>query len=282
MRPTNERDYRLVKEVNGKPITIRYQPNAFWGDNLERHLYTSGFSGVGLTDYTFEVNEDWEPYWTVTTYDSKVGFMGDEATGTAASTAVRGQRGRVVAIHDAQLYLQVLATRQYQDLATRQTIDTIAGITSTLVRYPRPGMRGHVQVVCTPAPKHFRRDALKFLPLLYRGLSKRFEWYAKFFTEVHMSYGWQRVFLFPMDMLMGGFRTWFSRSKLQISMLSGSVTERATADDEEKNLSMRSHEREDKISGAVDKLNRLLFCVNVPRVCRFESCPRYQHILRVS
>lgn len=152
---------------------------------------------------------------------------------------------------------------QYQDLATRQTIDTIAGITSTLVRYPRPGMRGHVQVVCTPAPKHFRRDALKFLPLLYRGLSKRFEWYAKFFTEVHMSYGWQRVFLFPMDMLMGGFRTWFSRSKLQISMLSGSVTERATADDEEKNLSMRSHEREDKISGAVDKLNRLLFCVNV-------------------
>jgi hypothetical protein len=88
---TNERDYRLVKEVNGKPITIRYQPNAFWGDNLERHLYTSGFSGVGLTDYTFEVNEDWEPYWTVTTYDSKVGFMGDEATGVAVVDPASGE-----------------------------------------------------------------------------------------------------------------------------------------------------------------------------------------------
>lgn len=77
---TDERDYRLVKEVNGKPISLRYQPNAYWGDDLERHIYMSGYMNVGLTDFTFEVDDNWQPYWTVSTYDSKVGFLGDNVT----------------------------------------------------------------------------------------------------------------------------------------------------------------------------------------------------------
>lgn len=78
---TNEMDYRLVKEVNGKPINIKYQEEAFWGDDLERYMYMSGYASQGLTDMTFEVTEDWEPFWVVTLYDSKIGFSGDDATG---------------------------------------------------------------------------------------------------------------------------------------------------------------------------------------------------------
>lgn len=77
---TNERDYRLIKEVNGKPINIRYQPNAYFGQDLERHIYTSGYQSQGFADYTFEVDESWNPYWTVSLYDSKIGFFGDDVT----------------------------------------------------------------------------------------------------------------------------------------------------------------------------------------------------------
>lgn len=78
---TNEKDVRLVREVNGKPIKLVYQPNAYFGQDLERHVYMSGYMGKGLTDYTFEVDDQWKPYYTITTYDSKIGFSGDDATG---------------------------------------------------------------------------------------------------------------------------------------------------------------------------------------------------------
>ncbi len=78
---TDERDYRLVKEVNGKPLSIRYQPSAYWGDDLSRHVYTSGYASEGFNDFSFEVDDEWQPYWTLTTYDSTIGFSGDDATG---------------------------------------------------------------------------------------------------------------------------------------------------------------------------------------------------------
>ena len=47
---SNERDVKLVQEVGGKKIRIKYQPEGFFNDFLERHLYLSGFYNVGLTD----------------------------------------------------------------------------------------------------------------------------------------------------------------------------------------------------------------------------------------
>jgi hypothetical protein len=89
---TDERDHRLVtKTPDGKDINIRYQHEAFFGDYLERHLYTNGYSAVGLTDYTFEVNDSWEPYWTVTVYDTEVGFSGDEAKGVLVVDPATGK-----------------------------------------------------------------------------------------------------------------------------------------------------------------------------------------------
>lgn len=159
-------------------------------------------------------------------------------------------------LSDPELY-PIKRHPQYVDQATRQTIDTIAGITSALVRYPKPGMRGHVQIVIAPVHgSKYRKKAMKLLPFLQRGFSKQWEWYANLFTTVHMARGWKRVALWPVDMMMGGFRTWF----IKLPKFSLSIDEEADKEeDEEKRVTTRSHDREDKETAAVDKLNRLLF-----------------------
>ncbi len=78
---TNERDVKLVQEVNGKKVLIKYQPEAFFFSNLERHIYFEGFYTCGLTDYTFEVDDEGNPYWVVTKFKKKIGFNGSDAVG---------------------------------------------------------------------------------------------------------------------------------------------------------------------------------------------------------
>ena len=77
----NDKDIKLVQEVNGKKIKIKYQPNAYFGDLLERKLYFNGFASKGLSDYSFEIDDEGNPFWCVTTYEKRVGYSGDDATG---------------------------------------------------------------------------------------------------------------------------------------------------------------------------------------------------------
>ncbi len=78
---TNERDVRLVDNIKGKKIRIKYQPEAYFFSNLERHIYFSGYFNCGLADYSFEIDDEGHPYWVVTKYEKKVGFSGDDAVG---------------------------------------------------------------------------------------------------------------------------------------------------------------------------------------------------------
>ena len=78
---TNERDVKLVQEISAKKILIKYQPEAFFFSNLERHIYFEGFFSCGLTDYTFEIDDDGNPYWVVTKFKKKIGFNGNDAVG---------------------------------------------------------------------------------------------------------------------------------------------------------------------------------------------------------
>jgi hypothetical protein len=154
---------------------------------------------------------------------------------------------------------------QFTDLTTRQQIDTIAGITSALVRYPKPGMRGHVEIVLKPVGSHYRHKILHFLPLLNKGLAKHSESYVNLLSSLHLAKGWKKLVAIPPYILLGGFRAWFpSLRGPDISIVTGEVTESSSHDDDIKS-SMRSHEREDAITGAADKVNRLLFraCIRV-------------------
>jgi hypothetical protein len=87
---TNERDVKLVQNINGKDLKIKYQPGAYFGSDVERYLYFNGYASTGLTDYNFEIDEKGHPYWVVTKYEKRVGFAGNDATGVVTVDAQTG------------------------------------------------------------------------------------------------------------------------------------------------------------------------------------------------
>lgn len=88
---TNPQDITFVRELNKQPIKIKYQRNSFFNQDLYRHLYQHGFSGVGLAGDTFEIDDKGEPYWTITTYTHRIGALGNDATGLATVHAGTGE-----------------------------------------------------------------------------------------------------------------------------------------------------------------------------------------------
>ena len=87
----NERDVKLVQEVKGHKTLIKYQPEAYFGDNLERHVYFSGYWDAGLTDYSFEIDDDGTPFWVVTKFKKTIGFYGDNAVSVVVVNAETGK-----------------------------------------------------------------------------------------------------------------------------------------------------------------------------------------------
>lgn len=87
---TNERDVKLVQEINGKPIRLKYQDEAFFQSDMRRYLYFNGYSTVGLADFIFEIDEKGTPFWVATKYKKEVGFSGNNATGVVVLNAQTG------------------------------------------------------------------------------------------------------------------------------------------------------------------------------------------------
>ena len=87
---TNERDVKLVQNLNGKDLKIKYQPEAYFGSQIERHTYFNGYATTGLTDFNFEIDDSGKPYWVATKYHKEVGFSGNDATGVVLIDAQTG------------------------------------------------------------------------------------------------------------------------------------------------------------------------------------------------
>src|SRR5665213_365328 len=88
-----------------------------------------------------------------------------------APTLFDPKEGEVVVYADLHLaepeVFPIKRYPQFADIVSKQTVDTIAGVTSTLVRYPKPHMRGHIAIHFEPvAGEKYRKRAIKFLPLL--------------------------------------------------------------------------------------------------------------------
>lgn len=79
---TNEKDVRLVRKSNEQPLFIKYNGGSCFGDKPRRYLYEHGYSNCGLTDFTFELDDNGRPYYTVTKFKNKIGFFGGDAIGT--------------------------------------------------------------------------------------------------------------------------------------------------------------------------------------------------------
>jgi len=109
---TNERDVKLVQSINGKDVKIKYQPGAYAGDFLTRHIYMNGYMTQGFTDYTFEIDDEGTPFWVVTLYDKTVGFAGSNAKGVLVVNAMNGEINEY-SIKDAPVWLDRIQPKEF-------------------------------------------------------------------------------------------------------------------------------------------------------------------------
>lgn len=77
---TPERIFFLT-EINGKPLQLKYLSSAYFFDEIERYVRTSGYASYGLTDYSMELDDSGNPYWVITIFEPTIGFAGEDATG---------------------------------------------------------------------------------------------------------------------------------------------------------------------------------------------------------
>lgn len=93
--------YIMVSATDVKDVTlvtdhkIKYQSNAFLLDDLNRHIRIfKGGLFMGLTDYSFELDDDGNPFWVVTTYKNRWMFSLPEADGVLLVNATTGDSKR--------------------------------------------------------------------------------------------------------------------------------------------------------------------------------------------
>jgi hypothetical protein len=97
---------------------FRYMPSAFFGDNLQRHLYFNGYSDYSLEDPTFEVDENLKPYWVMSLVRPTQLYTCDKTVGVAIVNPETGETkmysgdqipdwvDRVIPTHQAFQYLE--------------------------------------------------------------------------------------------------------------------------------------------------------------------------------
>lgn len=67
-----------------------YTPGAYFGNNLERHLWTHGYADKGLTDFSFEIDEEGKPWWVVSVYEPTIAWSGEKIEGVVVVNPTDG------------------------------------------------------------------------------------------------------------------------------------------------------------------------------------------------
>ena len=116
---TNERDVRLVQEVNGKKISLKYLKSAYFSEDLNRYIYTHGYMTKGFTDFSFEIDDNMNPYYVVTLYEKAVGYEGENAIGVIVLDPQNGKM-KEYSIADAPKWIDRI---QPEDFVTNQLDD---------------------------------------------------------------------------------------------------------------------------------------------------------------
>lgn len=91
---TNPQDVRLIQSISGHEVYLKYQMKGFLFDYLPRYLYFHGFFNIGMSDFSFEIDDDLNPYWVVSLYKNKVGYHGADAVGAVTINAQTGEISR--------------------------------------------------------------------------------------------------------------------------------------------------------------------------------------------
>ena len=109
---TNPQDVNLVQKFNDQDLKIKYQDEAYFGENIKRHIRDSGFQSEGLTDFSFELDDNGYPYWVITTYENKTLFNTREATGTIVVDAMTGKCEKF-SITDSPAWVDIIQPKDF-------------------------------------------------------------------------------------------------------------------------------------------------------------------------
>ena len=88
---TDANDVKLVQEINGEKINLKYLESSFFAEDLVRYIKLSGNITEGVTDYSFELDDTGRPYYVVTKYTNTIFFGTPEAIGTVICDVQTGE-----------------------------------------------------------------------------------------------------------------------------------------------------------------------------------------------
>lgn len=109
---TNPNDVQLIRTLEDKSIKLKYLSSAFFGSDLKRHLRNNGFRNVGLTEYSFELDDEGNPYWVVTTYENTTLWNNPEATGVVVCNPQSGEC-KWYSISDAPEWVDIIQPESF-------------------------------------------------------------------------------------------------------------------------------------------------------------------------
>ena len=79
-------DAKLVDNLH-----MKYLDSAYFFSNIQNYSYFLGNMTKGLTDYTFEIDDEGNPYWVVSIYSNQIGFEGQNIEGAMVINAQTGE-----------------------------------------------------------------------------------------------------------------------------------------------------------------------------------------------
>ena len=78
---SNENDVKLVTDIAGEKLNLKYNAGSYFGDKPARHVYDNGYATKGRTDWTFEIDDAGRPHYVITEFHKAIGFKGSDAKG---------------------------------------------------------------------------------------------------------------------------------------------------------------------------------------------------------
>lgn len=71
----------VYADKEGNKLSMKYLTSAYFSFRAERYVRQNGYMDAILADWTFEVDDNWKPYYTVSVLERTIGFSGYKTTG---------------------------------------------------------------------------------------------------------------------------------------------------------------------------------------------------------
>ncbi len=154
---------------------------------------------------------------------------------------------------------------QFEDKLTRLATEPLAGITATLSKLNATDEQAWIQITMEPEGDWWRKRALKCLKIVSNGLFSSNYWLSARATNILLARGfWKRLMLSPLYVIL-----WFFRSGKNLN-----PDAKSSADKNLDEEMTSSHDRENPISAAVNKVTKISYGVNI----RIVYLPRKENI----